>query len=190
MMQSDEKVTSLEGISEVEQEIPLRRAPTLYAIIFFKLAKGLLACFLACVLYLQPANELPTDYEELMGRPAVKEVFHYLRIHPENEFFARLAKQISNATEAGVRATVIGALLWSLFPLTEGVGLLFRVKWAGWLAIGESAFFVPVEIYELVRKPSWFMVAVTVINIFIVWYLYTNRERLFYHHHRHPHHLA
>ena len=83
---------------------------------------------------------------------------------------------------------VIGALLWFLFPLTEGVGLIFRVKWAGWLAIGESAFFVPVEIYELVREFSWFMVGVAIINIFIVWYLYANRERLFHHprHRRHP----
>jgi len=99
-----------------------------------------------------------------------------------------LAKQIANATDKEVRVTVIGALLWSLFPLTEGVGLMFRVKWAGWLAIVESAFFVPVEIYELVKEFSWFMVGVAIINSFIVWYLYANRERLFHHHHRHHHH--
>ncbi len=183
-----DKLASLEGVDVGQQEAPLKRAPTLYLIILFKLAKGLLACFLAVVLYFQPATQLPTDYEKLMGRPAVKEVFHYLRIHPENKFFMHLAKQIANATDKEVRVAVIGALLWSLFPLTEGVGLIFRVKWAGWLAIGESAFFVPVEIYELVREFSWFMVGVAIINIFIVWYLYANRERLFHHprHRRHP----
>jgi uncharacterized membrane protein (DUF2068 family) len=186
-MDFDTKV-SLEGIVAEEQETPLRRAPTLYLIIFFKLAKGLLACFLAIVLYCQPATQLPTEYEELMGRPLVKEVFHYLRIHPENKFFERLAKQIDNVTDAGIRAAVIGAVLWSLFPLTEGVGLLFRVKWAGWLAIVESAFFVPVEIYKLLEDFSWFMIWVTVINIGIVWYLYANNERLFHQRHRRHHH--
>jgi uncharacterized membrane protein (DUF2068 family) len=184
-MELDDKLASLEGISVEEQEPPLKRAPTLYLIIFFKLAKGLLAGFLAIVLYFQPATQLPNDYEELMGRSAVKEVFHYLRIHPENEFFKHLANQIATATDKGVRAAAIGAVIWSLFPLTEGVGMIFRVKWAGWLAIGESAFFVPVEIYKLAEHFTWFMVAVTVSNIFIVWYLYANRERLFHrHHHR------
>jgi uncharacterized membrane protein (DUF2068 family) len=182
-----EKLTSLDGVNVEAVEPPLKRAPTLYLIILFKLAKGLLAVFLAAALYSQPATKLPTDYEELMGRSGVKEVFHYLRINPENRFFEHLAKQIANATDADVRATVAGALLWSLFPLTEGIGMIFRVKWAGWLAIGESAFFVPVEIYKLLEDFSWFMVIVTVSNIFIVWYLYANRHRLF-HQHRHHHH--
>jgi uncharacterized membrane protein (DUF2068 family) len=58
------------------------------------------------------------------------------------------------------------------------------------LAIVESAFFVPVEIYELVKEFSWFMVAVAVINIGIVWYLYANRDRLFHEHHHRRHHHA
>jgi uncharacterized membrane protein (DUF2068 family) len=179
---------SVHGVEVEEREAPLRRAPTLYLIIFFKLAKGLLAVFLAAVLYMQPATNLPTEYEELMGQPVVKQTFHYLRIHPENKFFTRLAIQIGNVTDAGVRELAIGALLWALFPLTEGIGLLFRVKWAGWLAIVESAFFVPVEIYELVKQFSWFMVVVAIINSGIVWYLYANRERLFHQHHHRPRH--
>ena len=181
-MEFDTKA-SVHGVDLEHREAPLRRAPTLYVIIFFKLAKGLLAVFLAAVLYLQPATNLPTEYEELLGQPVVKQTFHYLRIHPENKFFTRLAIQIASVTDAGVRNAAIGALLWALFPLTEGVGLLFRVKWAGWLAIVESAFFVPVEIYELVKEFSWFMVVVAIINVVIVWYLYANRERLFHHHH-------
>jgi len=180
-----DKPVSIEGTGAAEQKEHLKRAPTLYLIILFKLGKGLLAVFLAMVLYFQPASQLPAEYEQIMDRPSVKQVFHYLRIHPENKFFMHLAKQIANATDKEVRVTVIGALLWSLFPLTEGVGLLFRVKWAGWLAIGESAFFVPVEIYELVKEFSWFMVGVAIINSLIVWYLYSNRERLFHHHHHH-----
>ncbi|MGP8202121.1 MAG: DUF2127 domain-containing protein [Limisphaerales bacterium] len=180
-----DKSASVDLMGAVEQKPPLRRAPTLYLIILFKLGKGILAVFLAVVLYFEPANNIPAEYEQLISRPAVKQVFHYLRIHPENKFFTRLALHIANVTQAGVRDAAIGALLWSLFPLTEGVGLIFRVPWAGWLAIGESAFFVPVEIYELLKEFSWFMVVVAIINIGIVWYLYANRERLFHHHRPH-----
>jgi uncharacterized membrane protein (DUF2068 family) len=165
----------------VKDEAPLERAPTLYAIIVFKLGKGLLACLLGLGLYFQPAAHLPVEYQNLLASPAVQRLFLYLRIHPENKFFIHFAQQIGNLTDARVRATAIGALLWSLFPLAEGFGLIFRVKWAGWLAIGESAFFVPVELYKLMEDFSWFMIAVTFSNVLVVWYLYANRERLFLH---------
>jgi uncharacterized membrane protein (DUF2068 family) len=182
MMETD-KAAEPGAKEAAPQKAPLKRAPTLYLIILFKLAKGILAVFLALVLYFQPAEQIPTEYEQLISRPVVKQVFHYLRIHPENKFFTRLAFRIANLTQANVRHAAIGALLWALFPLTEGIGLMFRVSWAGWLAIVESAFFVPVEIYELLREFSWFMVCVAIINTGIVWYLYANRERLFRHHH-------
>lgn len=171
------------GAQSLAADKPSGPCPTLYAIIAFKLGKGLLAAFFAAVLYFQPAERLPGEYERLMSRPRVEQTLHFLRIDPENKFFTRLAAKIGDLTDAGVRAAAVGALLWSLFPLTEGIGMLFRVKWAGWLAIGESAFFVPVEIYKLLEDFSWFMVGVTVINIGIVWYLYVNRERLFHSHH-------
>jgi hypothetical protein len=59
-MGADTKI-SVHGVDVEERHAPLRRAPTLYLIIFFKLAKGLLAVFLSTVLYFQPANNLPTE---------------------------------------------------------------------------------------------------------------------------------
>jgi uncharacterized membrane protein (DUF2068 family) len=62
------------------------------------------------------------------------------------------------------------------------------------MAIGESAFFIPIEIYELVRRTAsesprpGHTVTVLVIlglNILIVWYLFANRQRLFRHHSHH-----
>src|SRR5439155_22853729 len=94
---------------------------------------------------------------------------------------------IGELTEANVLWAAAGTLFYSLFSLVEGIGMIFRVSWAGWMAIGESAFFIPIEIYELTRpgKFSWFLVSVLVINIIIVCYLFRNRNRLF-RHHAHP----
>lgn len=60
--------------------------------------------------------------------------------------------------------------------------MLFRVHWACWLSIGESAFFIPIEIFELVLRPSLVVLVVLGLNIFMVWYLYANRARLFRRH--------
>jgi len=97
-----------------------------------------------------------------------------------------------------MRVVASGTMLYGLFLFVGGTGLAFRAKWAIWLAIGESAFFIPIEVFELVRRrvpvsedhphplfphPHIGLAIVLALNILIVWYLLKNRERLFRHHH-------
>ena len=51
-----------------------------------------------------------------------------------------------------MRVVASGTMLYGLFLLVGGTGLAFRAKWAIWLAICESAFFIPIEIFELIRR--------------------------------------
>jgi len=60
---------------------------------------------------------------------------------------------------------------------------MFRVGWAGWMAIGESAFFIPIEVYEITHDFSITVLLILAFNVLIVWYLFQNRERLFHHAH-------
>ena len=164
-----------------EPEVFTKRAPTLYGIIGFKLLKGALFLTLAITAYTLSDNNLPADFQKLM---------EFLRVHPANKFFIHLAERVGRLTETNLLWTAAGTLVYSMFSLVEGVGLIFRVSWAGWLAIGESAFFVPIEIYELTRrgKFNWYLLVVLVINVIIVWYLFVNRHRLFRHHHHESQH--
>ncbi len=175
--------------AKVAVEPPLKkRAITLYGIIVFKLVKGLLCVALALVIYHEANKDISKDWADFLQKPIVTTIFEALKIHPENKFFTLVAQNIADLTKAKVHQAALGALLLSLFPLTEGIGMLFRVPWAGWLAIGESAFFVPIEVRHLVENFTWFVFGVTVVNIIIVWYLYAYREVLFHHHHRHHRH--
>lgn len=157
-----------------ETRIGKKRAPTLYAIIAVKLLKGLLFVSLGVVAYALSDNDLPYEYRRLL---------HFLRLNPENKFFSDVAVQVARLTEVKVLRVAAGTLLYSLFSLVEGVGLMFRVSWAGWMAIGESAFFIPIEVYELVHRFSKSVLVILIINIVIVCYLLKNRERLFHHPH-------
>src|SRR6266478_3916227 len=120
-----------------------KRAPTLYVIITIKILKGLLFVALAVLAYTLSDNDLPAEYQNLL---------HHLRLNPERKFWADLAKQVGQLTETKILWAAGGTLFYSLFSLTEGIGLMFRVSWAGWMAIGESAFFIPIEVYELVHR--------------------------------------
>jgi uncharacterized membrane protein (DUF2068 family) len=159
-----------------------KRAPTLYAIIAIKLLKGLLFVTLAVVAYALSDNDLPADYRELLQQ---------LRLNPERKFWADLAVQVGQLTETKVLWAAAGTLFYSLFSFVEGIGLMFRISWAGWMAIGESAFFIPIEIWELMHPiaphrhrlgHTVTVLVILVINIIIVWYLFQNRRRLFRHH--------
>ncbi len=159
-----------------------KRAPTLYAIIALKLLKGLLFASLAVLAYTLSDNDLPAEYRSVLTQ---------LRLNPERKFWADLAVQIGELSERNVLWTAAGTLIYSMFSLVEGIGLIFRVSWAGWLAIGESVFFIPIEIYELVQqtdpdrvRPGHPITVLIILglNIVIVWYLLQNRHRLFRHH--------
>src|SRR5881397_803021 len=166
-----------------ETDLLKKPAPTFFGIIIFKLVKGMLFLSLAIVLYTLSDNNLPQEYKDFLAQPAIQAVLHTLRVHPGNKFFTHLAEQVGQLTEAKVLWAAAGTCFYSLFSLVEGVGLIFRVSWAGWMAIGESAFFIPIEVYELVHRFSLTVFVILVINIVIVWYLSKNKERLFRHHH-------
>lgn len=156
--------------------VPKKRAPTLYVIITAKLIKGSLSLILAIVAYTLSDNDLPAEYRQLL---------HHLHFNPEHKFWADLATRVGELTEAKVLWVAAGTLVYSLFSLVEGIGMIFRVSWACWLAIGESAFFIPLEVTELMKGTRHPLIVTTVlaINIVIVWYLAANRQRLFRHHH-------
>jgi uncharacterized membrane protein (DUF2068 family) len=159
-----------------DTKLKKKPAPTFYAIIAFKLLKGALFVTLAIVAYTLSDNNLPEEFRKVMD---------FLRVTPANKFFAHLAEKVGKLTEADLLWTALGTLLYSSFSLVEGVGLMFRQSWAGWLAIGESAFFIPIEVYELTRPDrfTWGLFTILVLNVLIVWYLFKNRGRLFKHHH-------
>ena len=103
------------------------------------------------------------------------------RADPEGKLFGDIGRWLQTVTPANIKIFATGTILYSAFSLVEGTGLWLRASWAGWMAIGESSFFVPIEIYELIERYSTTLAVILLLNIAIVWYLYANRHRLFRH---------
>jgi uncharacterized membrane protein (DUF2068 family) len=169
-------------------EAPPKRAPTLYIIAAIKLIKGLLLVAVAIWFFVLAGKDLPDMFDRFL---------RFVDLDPEKRFFANIGDWLDTITPGNVQAVATVTMLYGLFLLVGGSGLAFRAKWAIWLAIGESAFFIPVEIFELVRRrpldpanhphlfshPKIGLALLLGLNILIVWYLYENRSRLFRHHH-------
>ena len=67
-------------------EVIQKRAPTLYGIIVFKVAKGTLFLLAGIALYCLSDNNLPEDYKNFLNQPTVQRVLNVLRVHPGNKF--------------------------------------------------------------------------------------------------------
>jgi uncharacterized membrane protein (DUF2068 family) len=172
------------------QKPPKKRAPTLYFIVAIKLTKGIVLLLVALSVFKLANKDLSDVFDQFL---------RWVHLDPEHHFFQNIGDWLDTVTPANMREVALGTLLYGLFLLVGGTGLAFRAKWAIWLAIGESAFFIPIEIYELVRRrlpstsdqphPEFFhhpkigLLIVLALNILIVWYLLQNRNRLFRHHH-------
>ena len=149
------------------------RAPTLYFIIAVKLGKGLLLLLVALGVYTLAGKDLQEQFDSFL---------RLISLDPEKKFFSTIDIWLDSVKPSSVRWLATGTLLYSLFSLVEGIGLIFRVGWAGWMAIGESAFFIPIEVYELMHRFTISVLIILLLNVTIVWYIYRNRGRLFAHH--------
>jgi uncharacterized membrane protein (DUF2068 family) len=166
-----------------------KRAPTLYLIVIGKLVEGGLLLIAALSVYLLARQNLPELFDQFI---------RWMHFDPEGRFFNAIGDQLDTLTPRNVHVVASWLLIYGLFKTVGGLGLAFRLPWAVWLAIGESAFFIPIEIFELVRPrsqegelhphlmfehPKEGIAIVLTINALIVWYLYKNRQRLFRQHH-------
>lgn len=152
-----------------------KRAAGLYTIIAIKFGKGLLLGLLAAGFFSLVGDNLQQELGSLL---------RWVNLNPEREFWTALGDRLQHVTPERLQWLASGTLLYALLLFGESFGLARRCFWAVWLAIGETAFFIPIEIFDLVQEPSWIVSVILAGNVFIVAYLVRNRERLFHHHQR------
>lgn len=151
---------------------PPRNGAGLYTVTAIKLGKALLLLTVAVGIFSLANNDLPRELETAL---------RLLHQDPEHEFWAMLAAKLETLTPAGLRFLASGTLLYALLLFAEGLGLLCGCAWAVWLAIGETAFFIPLEVLDLLHRFRWGIAAILAVNVLIVAWLVRFRHRWFRH---------
>ncbi len=105
-----------------------------------------------------------------------------LNLNPGQHLWQRLYEQLvvrfGSASARTRDALGAGAIIYGLLEIVEGLGLLWRRRWAEYLVLIATSAFLPVEVDELVRHPTPVKGIAFVVNIAIVVYLVW-RKRLF-----------
>ena len=138
------------------------KSKTLFLIALFKLTKGVLLLIVA------------VGAHKLLHRDVADTVAHWvdiLRVDPDNRYIHRLLTRALSVTPAQLKAASAGTFIYSGLLLTEGIGLLFRKRWAEYFTIITTAGLIPLEIYEIVHHLTTAKIVILAVNVAIVVYL-------------------
>lgn len=103
-----------------------------------------------------------------------------LKVDPESKLVSLALDKIDLIDAHRLKQIGFATFAYSGIALTEGIGLLLEKVWAEFLTLGLTVSFLPWELFELARKPSWFRLGLLVINLavlaYLVWLLKRKRQ--------------
>ena len=100
-----------------------------------------------------------------------------LPFHSEQQLAQQFLGWITGLGPQRIRALGLGAFVYAVLFVVEGVGLMMRQPWAGWLTVLETALLIPLELWRLHVHPSGETLIVLVLNVLIVGYLVLQLRR-------------
>jgi uncharacterized membrane protein (DUF2068 family) len=96
---------------------------------------------------------------------------HLLHIAPGYFLVERLVKRAQSVTERQLVVLGVVLLIYAALFLVEGTGLLMLKHWAEWMTVITTSGLIPIEVYEMIHRPSWFKAIAMLVNIVIALYL-------------------
>jgi uncharacterized membrane protein (DUF2068 family) len=89
----------------------------------------------------------------------------------EHDVATRFLEWFSGLNESRLHALRIVTLAYAAVFATEGIGLWMQKRWAEWLTVIITASLIPLEVWELIFRPTVGKAVVLVANTTIVIYL-------------------
>jgi uncharacterized membrane protein (DUF2068 family) len=141
---------------------------TLYLIGAFKLFKGLILVAVGI------------GAIRLLNKDMAMEAYRWanaFRVDTGNYQVQRLLERVSFLDEKKLKELSVGTFFYAALFLTEGTGLVLRKRWAEYFTIITTSTFIPLEIYELIRRATLAKGVVLVLNIAVIVYLAISLRR-------------
>jgi uncharacterized membrane protein (DUF2068 family) len=128
------------------------------------------------VLLVAAGAYLVTHQDTDFGRLA-DHVMRAVELDPRRPFLHHIIVRLHGLHAGTVLLTGIGAVAYGVLELVEGVGLWRDKLWAEFLTVIATTLLVPLELFELVRKPSLLKAGGIAVNVAIVVYLIVRLRR-------------
>ena len=145
-----------------EASEPRRTRRVLRLIALERIVRG--ALLLTAGIYL--LFHLNSDFGRLADR-----VIRAVELDPRRPFLHRIVDYLHHLQASQVRVAALLALGYGVLELVEGTGLWLERLWAEYLTVIATSLLIPLELYELVHRPTLWKAGGIVVNVAIVAYL-------------------
>jgi uncharacterized membrane protein (DUF2068 family) len=137
----------------------------------YKILKGVLSIIAGLLVLRVMHRGLPDIADRWMVR---------LHIEPQSALGQIILHRIVGIKRASLGWLAIGLFAYTPLTCIEGIGLLLRKVWAEWITLFTTAGLIPLEIHEIIRKPTGLRILMLVLNVMVLIYLIVrlHRDRL------------
>jgi uncharacterized membrane protein (DUF2068 family) len=132
------------------------------AIAFFEAVKGALVLVAGFGLLALVHRDLEDLAERLVRHSHLNPASHYPRVFIE---------AAARTSDSRLRTLAALAFVYSAVRFVEAYGLWKMRAWAEWFAIISGCVYLPVELYELIEKPTLIRAGILILNALVVAYL-------------------
>lgn len=137
----------------------MTRDPAVRAVAYLEAAKGVLVLAAATGL-------LSLIHRDVHHLAAV--LIEHTHLNPASRYPQIFLDASTKLGDSSLLWLAAGAFLYAAVRLLEAYGLYFERAWAELLAACSGAIYVPFEVAELVRRPSWHGAVFLIANLLIV----------------------
>jgi uncharacterized membrane protein (DUF2068 family) len=98
-------------------------------------------------------------------------IVRHLHLNPARHYPRVFIEAAGHVSSSRLRLLAAGGFAYSLVRFVEAYGLWRLRPWAEWFAILSGGLYLPLEIYELFRRPTRVKAAILLGNVLVVAYL-------------------
>ncbi|HEY4300509.1 MAG TPA: DUF2127 domain-containing protein [Candidatus Didemnitutus sp.] len=128
----------------------------------FEAFKGLLALVVGYGMLSLLGKDADQFAEQLLQKMHLDPTSHYMQI---------FIRTMSEVTDTRLILGAVIATVYAAVRFTEAYGLWYERKWAEWFAAFSGGVYIPLELFELARHPTWIRFFTLMLNLVVVAYM-------------------
>ena len=127
---------------------------------------ALLEAFKGGVVLLAASGLLSLIHQDVHALAA--RFIEHLHLNPASRYPQIFLDATSNLSDRRLALLAVGAAAYALVRFVEAYGLYGEKAWAEVLAAVSGAIYVPFELVEILRRPTWHGALLLAFNVFVV----------------------
>ncbi|MGP8269999.1 MAG: DUF2127 domain-containing protein [Terracidiphilus sp.] len=101
----------------------------------------------------------------------LEQLANHMRFNPESRLVNFILEKSSLVDDRLLRRIGAVGFIYAALDLLEGTGLYLEKAWGEYLTLVITASFLPLEVFEVMRRLTWIRVSLLTVNSLVLFYL-------------------